>query len=270
MQQQAIEVRNLRKSFRKRNGFRKKSELWAIDDVSFAVAQGETYGLLGPNGSGKSSLIRILSTLLIADSGYVRLLGYTLPEQQEEVRRIIGRVSVDAAFYKKLSARENLLYTALLYGQNARQAEQRVMEILEQLGMEGTKFSTPLEEMSRGMQQKISIARALMINPPLLLLDEPTTGLDPKSRRDVQSFLEQLQRREGTTILLTTHDMAEAERLCRRIGFLAHGKLVAEGTAAELMRRASAATLDDAFIKLTGEELVEEEEPSTDYADCSV
>ena len=259
MQQPAIEVRNLRKSFRKRSGFRKKSELWAVDDVSFSVAQGETYGLLGPNGSGKSSLIRILSTLLIADSGYVRLLDYTLPDQQEEVRRIIGRVSVDAAFYKKLSARENLLYTALLYGQNAREAEQRVMAILEQLGMEGTKFSTPLEEMSRGMQQKISIARALMINPPLLLLDEPTTGLDPKSRRDVQTFLEELQQREGTTILLTTHDMAEAERLCSRIGFLTHGKLVAEGTAAELMRRANAATLDDAFIKLTGEELVEEE-----------
>jgi ABC-2 type transport system ATP-binding protein len=259
MQEPAIEVRNLRKSFRKRSGFRKKSELWAVDDVSFSVAKGETYGLLGPNGSGKSSLIRILSTLLIADSGYVRLLDYTLPEQQDEVRRIIGRVSVDAAFYKKLSARENLLYTALLYGQNARQAEQRVIEILEQLGMEDATFSTPLEEMSRGMQQKISIARALMINPPLLLLDEPTTGLDPKSRRDVQSFLEQQQRREGTTILLTTHDMAEADRLCSRIGFLAHGKLVAEGTAADLMRRAGAATLDDAFIRLTGEELVEDE-----------
>jgi len=270
MQQAAIQVRNLRKSFRKRNGFRKKSELWAIDDVSFSVGKGDTYGLLGPNGSGKSSLIRVLSTLLIADSGFVEMLGYTLPEQADEVRRIIGRVSVDAAFYKKLSARENLLYTALLYGQNARQAERRVMKILEQLGMENAKFSTPLEEMSRGMQQKISIARALMINPPLLLLDEPTTGLDPKSRRDVQLFLENLQAREGTTILLTTHDMAEAERLCARIGFLAHGKLVAEGTAAQLMQRANAATLDDAFIKLTGEELVEDEEESTDYADVPV
>ena len=260
MQQPAIQVRNLRKSFRKRSGFRKKSELWAIDDVSFSVGQGETYGLLGPNGSGKSSLIRVLSTLLIADSGYVEMLGFTLPEQADEVRRIIGRVSVDAAFYKKLSARENLLYTALLYGQNARESERRVMEILEQLGMENAKFSTPLEEMSRGMQQKISIARALMINPPLLLLDEPTTGLDPKSRRDVQLFLENLQSREGTTILLTTHDMAEAERLCVRIGFLAHGKLVAEGTAAQLMKHANAATLDDAFIKLTGEAIVEEEE----------
>jgi ABC-2 type transport system ATP-binding protein len=269
MQKQAIQVRNLRKCFRKRNGFRKSSELWAVDNVSFSVAEGETYGLLGPNGSGKSSLIRILSTLLIADSGEVKMLGFKLPEQQEDVRRIIGRVSVDAAFYKKLSARENLLYTALLYGQNMREAEARVMDILDRLGMENAKFSTPLEEMSRGMHQKISIARALMINPPLLLLDEPTTGLDPKSRRDVQSFLEDLQAREGTTILLTTHDMAEAERLCVRIGFLAHGKLVAEGTAPQLMRLAGAATLDDAFIKLTGEELAEEE-PSTDYAELSV
>ncbi len=259
MDQPAICVQNLRKCFRKRTGFRKKVETWAIDDVTFTVAEGETYGLLGPNGSGKSSLIRVLSTLLVADSGQVTMLGYSLPQQQEQVRRIIGRVSVDAAFYKKLSARENLLYTALLYGQKARDAERRAMDILEQLGMENSKFSTPLEEMSRGMQQKISIARALVLNPPILLLDEPTTGLDPKSRRDVQSFLEKLKEREGTTILLTTHDMAEAERLCARIGFLAHGKLVAEGTAHELIRRAHTETLDDAFINLTGEELSDKE-----------
>jgi len=259
MQQPAIDVSNLRKCFRKRNGFRKSTELWALDGVTFHVGEGETYGLLGPNGSGKSSLIRVLSTLLIADSGEVKMLGFSLPEQQDQVRRLIGRVSVDAAFYKKLSARENLLYTALLYGQKARDAEKRAMDILEQLGMENSKFSTPLEEMSRGMQQKISIARALVLNPPLLLLGEPTTGLDPKSRRDVQTFLENLKRKEGTTILLTTHDMAEAERLCARIGFLAHGKLVAEGTVEELLKRANAQTLDDAFIKLTGEELLNEE-----------
>src|SRR6266850_1518788 len=259
MQDAAIHVLNLRKSFRKRNGFRKSSRLWALNGVSFTIAKGETYGLLGPNGSGKSSLIRILSTLLIADSGEVCMLGHSLPKEQEQVRRIIGRVSVDAAFYKKLSARENLLYTALLYGQKPASAERRAMEILEQLGLENTKFSTPLEEMSRGMQQKISIARALVINPPLLLSDEPTTGLDPKSRRDVQGFLEELRVREGTTILLTTHDMAEAERLCARIGFLARGRLVAEGTARELKQIADAGTLDDAFIKLTGEDLEKDE-----------
>lgn len=260
MGQSAIQVHNLRKSFRKRNGFFRASLVWALDGVSFAVRQGETYGLLGPNGSGKSSLIRILSTLLIADGGEVRLMGYQLPDEQEQVRRVIGRVSVDAAFYKKLSARENLLYTALLYGQKPAAAEARALRILERLGLEGTKFSTPLEEMSRGMQQKISIARALVINPPLLLLDEPTTGLDPKSRRDVQNFLEELRAREGTTILLTTHDMAEAERLCARIGFLTRGKLIAEGTAAELKKIAGAETLDDAFIKLTGENLSKDED----------
>jgi ABC-2 type transport system ATP-binding protein len=257
----AIEVRDLRKRFRKRKGLirSKVSEEWALDGVSFEVARGETYGLLGPNGSGKSTLIRILSTLLIADGGEVCLLGHRLPDEQDEVRRKIGRVSVDAAFYKKLSARENLLYTALLYGLKPSTAEEEVMAVLEQLGMEEKKFSVPLEEMSRGMQQKISIARALMINPPLLLLDEPTTGLDPKSRRDVQSFLEDFRQREGTTILLTTHDMAEAERLCGRIGFLAHGKLVAEGTADSLKREAGVDNLDDAFIKLAGEGLKDEE-----------
>ena len=261
----AIEARHLRKVFRKRAGLWKArvSQEWALDDVSFEVARGETYGLLGPNGSGKSTLIRILSTLLIADGGEVRLMGHALPEEQASIRRKIGRVSVDAAFFKRLSARENLLYTALLYGLATRSAEQRMMAILEQLGMEERKLSVPLEEMSRGMQQKIAIARALMLNPPLLLLDEPTTGLDPKSRRDVQTFLEQLRRDEGTTILLTTHDMAEAERLCARIGFLAHGRLVAEGTASSLKRLAGTDNLDDAFIKLTGEELLDEDAQET-------
>src|SRR5438445_1019249 len=226
----AIYVRNLRKSFRKCHGLLRTSQLAPLDVVAFEVETGETYGLLGPNGSGKSSLIRILSTLLTADSGEVCLMGYSLPGDQEQVRRIIGRVSVDAAFYKKLSARENLLYTALLYGQKPADAEKRAMKILERLGLEGTKFSTPLEEMSRGMQQKISIARALVINPPLLLLDEPTTGLDPKSRRDVQEFLEELRARDGTKSLLNTHHTTEAERLFARIWFLASGKLIAEGT----------------------------------------
>ncbi len=260
----AIEVRHLKKIFRKRQRQHflkyKSTEEWAVNDISFEVAHGETYGVLGPNGSGKSTLVRILSTLLIPDSGEVRLFGYKLPEEEREVRWRIGRVSVDAAFYKRLSPRENLLYTARLYALNPKQAEKRAFEILERLGMESRRFSDPLEEMSRGMQQKISIARALMINPPMLLLDEPTTGLDPQSRRDVQRFLEELRAEEGTTILLTTHDMAEAERLCARIGFIAKGKIVAEGTAEDLRRQAGAATFEDAFIKLTGEDLSKDQE----------
>ena len=138
------------------------------------------------------------------------------------------------------------------------ETERRALEILEALGLEGEKFTYPLEEMSRGMQQKVAITRALLVNPPLLLLDEPTTGLDPKSRRDVQTFLESVRRENGTTILLTSHDMAETERLCARIGFIAHGRLIAEGTADELKRRSSADSLDDAFIALAGEKLDEE------------
>lgn len=260
----AIEVRGLKKVFRKRKRERwlkySTKEEWAVNDVSFEVALGETYGLLGPNGSGKSTLIRILSTLLIPDAGLVRLLGHKLPEEEKAIRWKIGRVSVDAAFYKRLSARENLLYSAYLYGLDPKPAEKRAFEILERLGLETKKFTDPLEEMSRGMQQKISIARALMINPPMLLLDEPTTGLDPKSKRDVQKFIEELRAEEGTTILLTTHDMAEAERLCARIGFIAKGRLVAEGTTEELCEKAGTATLEDSFIKLTGENLAEDEE----------
>jgi ABC-2 type transport system ATP-binding protein len=256
-----IQVHELKKVFRKRTGLFKlrTSEEWALKGVSFEVAEGETYGLLGPNGSGKSTLIRVLSTLLVPDGGEVWMLGHRLPDEERAVRQKIGRVSVDAAFYKKLSARENLLYGAQLYGLSPREAEDKALVILERLGLETRRFDDPLEEMSRGMQQKISIARALLINPPLLLLDEPTTGLDPKSRRDVQSFLEDLRREEGTTILLTTHDMDEAERLCARIGFLAHGRLVAEGTAEELKRASGAATLEEAFITVTGEALREPE-----------
>jgi ABC-2 type transport system ATP-binding protein len=254
-----IEVRHLCKSFRKRKGIirARSSVTHALRDVSFEVALGETYGLLGPNGSGKSTLIRVLATLLVPDAGSVRLLGYRIPGEEQEVRRKIGRVSVDAAFYKKLSARENLLYSAFLYGMDRASAERRALEILEALGLEGEKYTDPLEEMSRGMQQKVAITRALLVNPPLLLLDEPTTGLDPKSKRDVQTFLETLRREQGTTILLTSHDMAETERLCSRIGFIAKGRLIAEGTADELKRRSSAESLDDAFIALAGEKLDE-------------
>jgi len=260
MSNQGIEVRRLHKHFSKRKGLllRRGATVHALKDISFSVGRGETYGLLGPNGSGKSTLIRVLSTLLVPDAGEVRLLGHRIPGEERAVRSKIGRVSVDAAFYKKLSARENLLYSAYLYGMDKARAERRALEILEALGLEGEKFTDPLEEMSRGMQQKVAITRALLVNPPLLLLDEPTTGLDPKSRRDVQTFLEDLRAREGTTILLTSHDMAETERLCARIGFIAKGSLIAEGTAEELKQRSGAASLDDAFIALAGEKLEEE------------
>lgn len=258
----AIVVRDLKKVFRKRTGFLRPSvkEEWALKGISFEVGMHETYGMLGPNGSGKSTLIRILSTLLTADGGQVEILGLNLPRDESRIRELIGRVSVDAAFYKKLSPRENLLYSARLYGMDPYDAEKRALTILDRLGIEKRRFNDSLEEMSRGMQQKVSIARAIMINPPLLLLDEPTTGLDPKSRRNVQSYIEEVRAERGTTVFLTTHDMAEAERLCNHIGFLARGSLVAEGTADSLKAVSEDNSLETAFIAATGEKLGTEEE----------
>lgn len=267
MSETSILVRNLKKVFRKgKRPWRKGSEEWALKGVDFEVRSGESYALLGPNGSGKSTLIRILSTLLLADEGFVQIQQFRFPEHERQIREIVGRVSVDAAFYKKLSAKENLLYSAFMYGYRRQTAEARSLEILEQLGFPARRFNDPLEEMSRGMQQKIAITRALLLNPPVLLLDEPTTGLDPKSKRDVQIFLERLREAHGTTILLTSHDMSEAERLCERIGLLAEGRLVAEGTADELRRQANATNLDDVFIELTGKKLIDEEKEVVEEA----
>jgi len=258
---QAIVARDLKKVFRKRTSLftSKTKEEWALKGISFEVGVHETYGMLGPNGSGKSTLIRILSTLLTPDGGEVEILGLKLPCDERRIRGLIGRVSVDAAFYKKLSPRENLLYSARLYGIDPRDAEKRTLAILDRLGIQKRRFNDSLEEMSRGMQQKVSIARAILINPPLLLLDEPTTGLDPKSRRDVQTYIEEVRAEMGTTVFLTTHDMAEAERLCNRIGFLAHGRLVAEGTADSLKALAEDNNLETAFIAATGEKWDQED-----------
>lgn len=263
--QTAIFVENLRMSFSKRVGgslFKPKMEHFpAVDDISFQVNRGEIYGILGPNGSGKSTLIRAISTLLIPDSGAVKIFGLDIKKDEAKIRRMLNRVSVDAAFYKKLSPRENLLYSAGLYGLPQKEAEQKSLDILKRLGLREKAFYEPLEEMSRGMQQKVAIARAFLASPIVVLLDEPTTGLDPKSRRDVQEFVLELRDVHDATIILTTHDMPEAERLCDRIAFIHNGKFVAEGTAAELIAQVGPGkTLEDAFIELTGDDLNSDEE----------
>lgn len=232
----------------------------AVDHVSFAVRRGEIYGILGPNGSGKSTLIRLISTLLIPDSGKLTVFGLDVEKQQAEVRKLINRVSVDAAFFKKLTAMENLAYAARLYGLPMGHARTKAGEIMDRMGLESKKWNTPLENLSRGQQQKVAIARALMTSPKLILLDEPTTGLDPKSKRDVQDFILEVQEREGATVILTSHDMAETERLCQRIAFILDGKFVAEGTAQQLKARYKASDLEDVFFKVTGKAIRPEEE----------
>ena len=261
----AIDVQHLVKGFRKKSGgtlLRPRfTESRAVDDVTFQVRRGEIYGVLGPNGSGKSTLIRAMSTLLIPDAGRVTIFGLDVVRDEAQVRRLLNRVSVDAAFYKKLSPRENLLYSAQLYGLAPHVAEERALSTLRRLGLKEKAFYEPLEEMSRGMQQKVAIARAFLTSPVIVLLDEPTTGLDPKSRRDVQEFVLELRDLHDATIILTTHDMPEAERLCDRIAFISGGRFVAEGTPDELRALAGPGkSLEDAFIELTGEDLAEQGE----------
>lgn len=262
----ALHASHVTKSFRVG---RKRPPVVAVDDVSLSIGKGEVYGILGANGGGKSTLIRLFSTLLTLDAGTVRVFGHDIVRDEMEVKRHINRVSVDAAFFKKLSPAENLTYAARLYGLDARTAHADVVRILARLGIAEKRLGRPLEQMSRGMQQKVAIARAILTSPALLLLDEPTTGLDPRSRLEVQAFVEELRDDHDVTVVLTTHDLAEADRLCDRIGILDRGRLVAEGTPEELRARIAAErglppTMESVFMGYTGRSLdddVEEEDP---------
>lgn len=240
----------------------------AVDNVSFEVHRREIFGILGPNGSGKSTLIRCISTLLVPDGGQITIFGLDSQADEMAVKRLINRVSVEAAFFKKLSPMENLIYAARLYNVPAGQARTEALRILKRLDIRQDALRQPLEEMSRGMQQKVAIARALLTSPVLLLLDEPTTGLDPRSKREVQSFVEEMRNDHDTTILLTTHDMHEAEALCNRIAILDDGKIVALGTPQELKSQVTATdggqpTLEDVFMALTGKRLHSGDEEET-------
>lgn len=213
-----------------------KREVRAVDHVSMTVKHREIMGILGANGSGKSTLIRILSTLLIPDAGRVTIFGYDVEKDERVVQRLINRVSVEASFFKKLSPMENLIYAARLYNMPGDEARVKIQYILGRLGIPKDRIRQPLENMSRGMQQKVAIARAFLTSPIVLLLDEPTTGLDPRSKIDVQTFVHQLREDHNATILITTHDMEEAEALCDRVAIIDQGKIVAQGTVEELKR----------------------------------
>jgi ABC-2 type transport system ATP-binding protein len=229
----ALLAHGVSKSFRGSKG----KQVHAVNDVSLSVRRGEIYGLLGANGSGKSTLIRLFSTLLETDSGEVRVFGHDVQLEEMTVKRLINRVSVEASFFKKLSAMENLVYAGRLYGVDAKQSRVTASTILRRLGIGPARFDEPLEKLSRGMQQKVSIARAFLSTPMLLLLDEPTTGLDIRSKREVQTFVRDLRDEHDASILLTTHDLDEAEKLASRILILATGRIVADGNADQLARQ---------------------------------
>lgn len=235
----------------------------AVDHLTFDVQLGEIFGVLGPNGGGKSTLIRLIATLLLPDEGTITVFGHDVTQEPLVAQQMLNRVSVEASFFKKLSPMENLLYGARLYGVSGSEIRDQVQSILKRLNIPEKNIGRPMEEMSRGMQQKVAIARALLSTPMLLLLDEPTTGLDPRSKREVQAFVRELRKKHNTTILLTTHDMVEAENLCDRIAIMDSGRIVALDTPDNLKKLATSnngreSTLEDVFLELTGKQLVKE------------
>ena len=253
----AVEVDNLRKEFRRRKG-RKRVRFPALKDVSFTMERGETVAILGQNGSGKSTLVRLLATLLLHDGGSARVFGHDVFTEPRPVRKLITRVSVEASFFKKMSAAENLSYAARFYGMTAGQTRSKIPEILTRVGFPVDRRGESMENLSRGMQQKVALARALLTSPVLLLLDEPTTGLDPRSKQEVQQFIREIRDTHEATILLCTHDLAEAEALADRVGILDRGQLLVLAPADELKERYGVETLEEAFFAATGRGFEEE------------
>ena len=268
MKTPAVEIDGVRKAFRVRereSGARfwkaVSREKVALHELDLVVERGGVTGILGPNGSGKSTLIRILGTLLTPDAGTARVFGWDVVADALEVRRHVNRVSVEAAFFKELSPWENMVYAARLYGSGGG-TRKRVVEILELLGLPGDVIDQPMKQLSRGQQQKVAIARSFLTAPSLLLMDEPTTGLDPRSKKEVQAVLDTLRAEREITVLLCTHDMDEATALCERVLMMDGGRVLADGSPAELRAQYEATSLEDVFMHLTGKTLEEEEEPA--------
>ncbi len=266
----AVEVHELRKEFRRKDS-RKRGEKRgdkrtrvALDGVSFVMEKGETVAILGQNGSGKSTLVRLLSTLLLPDGGWARILGHDVLTDGRAVRRLVNRVSVEASFFKKMSAAENLGYAARYYGMTSKETRDKIPAILERVGFPPDRRDEAMEALSRGMQQKVALARALLTSPVVLLLDEPTTGLDPRSKLEVQEFIREIRETHDSTILLCTHDLAEAESLAVRVGILDRGRLLALEPADDLKRRYGAVTLEEAFFAATGREFEAEGDEDDD------
>ena len=259
MQHQAVVVSDLRKVFNRRKGlFGRRRPRAALNGVSFEIERGECVAILGQNGSGKSTLVRLLSTLLLPDGGEATIFGHDVFTDARAVRRLVNRVSVEASFFKKMSAAENLSYAARFYGMTPGETRVRIPAILERVGFPPSRRGEAMENLSRGMQQKVALARALLTSPVLLLLDEPTTGLDPRSRAEVQAFIREIRARHDSTILLCTHDMKEAEELADRIGLLDRGELLFLEPAEDVKSRYGVATIEDAFFAATGREFEDE------------
>lgn len=224
-----VTAHELTRTFRTRRG----QEVTALDRVSFSIAEGETLGLLGPNGAGKTTLSRILSTLLLPTRGTAEVAGWDVARQAKQVRRAIGLVlGGERGLYRRLSARQNLRYWAALQGLRRKEADRRTDDLIERLGL-AARADDRVETFSRGMVQRVHLARALVSDPQVLIMDEPTNGMDPHARVGFLRLVRELQD-SGATILLTTHDMLEAQELCATVALVDGGRIVRAGATEEL------------------------------------
>lgn len=252
---------------------REKETKPVVDDVSLSIAHREIYDVVGANGSGKSTLVRILSTLILPDGGEVRIFGRDAVRNPMAARSLINRVSADPSFFRSMSLEENLLFFGRIYGLSRREVEERSPEILRRLGLEKDLAVVPMRQLSRGQQQKAAVARCFLTSPVLLLLDEPTTGLDPRSKREVQEFIGKVRDQHDATILLCTHDMHEAELLCDRVAFLVRGRLIAEGTPLALReavaqgRPVEGVDMETVFMEISGRSIEDNDRPETEMID---
>lgn len=228
--------------------FGKHGEIHAVADVSFCAPSGQITGLLGPNGAGKTTLLRMLSTLLIPDEGHARVAGFDAVTDRHQVRCHIGVLSDARGLYPRLSTVENIAYFGSLYGLTGRALNERIAFLLETLDMQALAHRKT-EGFSQGERMKVAIARALIHDPPVILLDEPTNGLDVTSVRLLRGFLRAL-RDQGKCLIFSSHVMSEVATLCDTIMVLNHGRLIAQGTADDFRRKTAQASLEDAFFAL--------------------
>jgi len=232
----AIEVKGLTREYATRSFFGGVAKVTkALDGIDFQVAPGELFGLIGPNGAGKTTTVKILTTLLTPTSGEARILGLNVTRDLYEIRRRIGIVfGGERGLYNRVSALDNLRYFSDLYGVDPSVAKERIPGLLKAVGL-ADRAQEKVEKYSRGMKQRLHIAKALVHDPEVLFLDEPTIGLDPAGARDIRNMIREMKK-EGKTILLTTHYMFEAEELCQRVAVISKGKIVALDTPSELKK----------------------------------
>lgn len=251
-----IECQDIRRTFASRTLLGKKQETHALNGLNFSVPRGIVFGLLGPNGSGKTTTIRILSTLLTPTSGQARVLGYDVVKESGKVRGRIGLIlGGERGLYGRLTGEENLKYFAALNHLSREVSRKRVKEIIELVGLTSAS-NRPVEQYSRGMRQRLHIARGLLTDPEVLFMDEPTIGLDPAGAQELRQLIPALVQR-GKTILLTTHYMLEADELSSQVAIINRGKIIASGTPSEIKRSFSKITVCEVICRQTEADVVE-------------